>query len=421
MKKLLYGFLILIISIPLAFAATTPTPEIDDPISPVDAPKATITGTSEPDAKITVTGGPYQISPVYADEDGEFSVTVALSQESTNTFYITAKDGDDDQSDAAEVVIVEGEEEAQAYEEETGEDRTAPEAPDLDYESIGTYSLTHTLTGTGEADTHILVGGWDSGYDVDEDGNLEVEVDLTGNGTEDKIKISLMDDGGNIGASTTVYITSEAETADDDDDDDNDDNDDDDDDDNDDNDDNDDDASPLSDISGHWAEEYILALYESEVISGYDDGSFGPDDPVTRAQILKIAIGAFDVEAGDGNDADFSDVSSSAWYADYVDIGYSQGIVEGYEEDNTFRPDDEVTRAAALKIVLEAAGIEDLETTSPNFDDVLDEYWYAPYTAFALTNSIIGGYSDGEFKGGQSITRAEVCKIVSLVIDYLAE
>ncbi|MBT7483556.1 hypothetical protein HN680_02195, partial [Candidatus Peregrinibacteria bacterium] len=83
--------------IPAALAVDTPT--LDDIVSPIDATKAVISGTTEADYKVVVTGGTSQISPVYADSSGYFEITVALIQESTNTFSIKVQDGDGNSSD----------------------------------------------------------------------------------------------------------------------------------------------------------------------------------------------------------------------------------------------------------------------------------------------------------------------------------
>ena len=289
----------------------------------------------------------------------------------------------------------------------------------LDYENVQTNETTFLITGTGEAGTNVIVNNFDTGDDVDQYGDFETEVDLTGGGTEDTFSVALMDDGYNLSPGEKVYITSSAESANDDDDD-NDDPvaDDDDDDDNDDS----TSTSNFTDTPGHWAKGYIDELYNSGAINGYGDGQFGPDDPVTRAQVVKIALGAL-AQEDFNEDADhlnhFSDVAASAWHSAYVEEAYRMEIVEGYD-DRTYRPDNEVTRAAALKIILETAGIE-ADSTGSNFNDVSDTDWYADYTAFAKDAGIIGGYADGSFKGAQSITRAEVCKIVSLVIDYIAD
>ena len=89
-------------------AETTPPPQVDEPTSPLDSNKGVITGNADPNAKIIVTGGLYEIPPIDADENGDFSITVALIQESTNTYFIQAQNEDATPSDPVEISIVEG-------------------------------------------------------------------------------------------------------------------------------------------------------------------------------------------------------------------------------------------------------------------------------------------------------------------------
>ncbi len=176
---------------------------------------------------------------------------------------------------------------------------------------------------------------------------------------------------------------------------------------------------PLTDIDGHWAQSSIQSLYEKGVASGYGDGSFGPNDPVTRAQIMKMALEAFGETDSTTTSSTFTDVALTDWAAPYISTGTAIGIVSGYD-DGTFKPEKTVTRAEALKVILEAAGFTDLSDTTGNFTDIDSvRDWFAKYSAFAKKAGFVAGYSDGSFRGNQGITRAEVCVIIQKVVDYL--
>jgi len=382
-----------------AFAVNPPT--VDTPLSPVDANVATITGTASPGARINTVGGPYDIGPVYADSTGHFEVTVALSQETSNLFFLAVQEGSE-QSENVTVQIIEGTTATQSYELEYSVDRTAPSAPTLDSQTVVTNESTFVITGEGETDAKIIINDVDSKETVDVNGNFEVTVNLTGNNTQDTFTIRLKDSGGNLSTGAQVKITSSADVT--------------------------EDETPiptlyeeeLPDIDGHWGEEYIMELYEEGVVSGYQDGTFGPDNPVLRSEILKIALEAFNDDLTvEGEFKAFSDVQSDDWFFNYVHFGYKGGTVEGYD-DGTYRPGENVNRAAALKIILESAGITEFGDPTDSFDDVDATDWYAKYVTFAVENGIVSGYSDGLFHGERNMTRAEVCKIVSLVMDYMA-
>jgi len=104
------------------------------------------------------------------------------------------------------------------------------------------------------------------------------------------------------------------------------------------------------------------------------------------------------------------------------------GIVEGVGRGR-FAPNDRITRAAALKIIIEAAGFADVEETFQDnyakksgytyvyFPDVLIDKWFDKYVAFAKEFSIVGGYKNGTFGPGRNISRAEVAKGVVKVLE----
>ncbi len=404
MKKFLFAFLLLTVSssfpVLLALAGETQAPQVDDPLSPVDANKATITGEAEPGTMIMVTGGLYDIPSATADAQGNFSVEVALVQESENSFYVTALIQGSDPSESIEVTIVEGAEVTQDYEASSGQDHTAPAAPEVEDAEVTTNESSYTIEGTGEAKTHIILNGEDSGEKVDNDGTFSVDVDLTGSGTQDIFSLSLEDSTGNLSSGVKVYITSGSEG---------------------DNEGGSDTASDkiaLTDIETHWGKDYINNLYNKDVISGYGDGRFGPDDKITRAQIVKIALLAFGHPTS-AVTAHFTDLLEADWFYGYVLSAADLDIVSGYD-DGTFRPNSEVTRAEALKIILVAGGITEFASVVPNFEDVdTVADWYSKYTAYAKLSGLISGYTDGTFRGNQSITRAEVCKIVVELMESL--
>lgn len=175
------------------------------------------------------------------------------------------------------------------------------------------------------------------------------------------------------------------------------------------------------DIDGHWGEEYICDLFELDTVNGYSKYYFGPDEDVSRAEFLKMAL------LGAGKDVDgvsgyyYNDVSSSAWYYDYVTYATEEGYVEGYNDGN-FRPNNDISRAEALVILLRIANEDDTEddrvsSSDINFSDV-DRYdWFAWAVVLADELNLVRGYGDGTFGPGNDLSRAEAAKIVDLAIE----
>ena len=106
-------------------------------------------------------------------------------------------------------------------------------------------------------------------------------------------------------------------------------------------------SHPFSDIAGHWAEAWIEDLYDEGFTSGFPDGTYRPQNQVTRAEMavfLKKAIhgSAYTSPAPDGSHS-FSDVAGH-WAEAWIEDLYDEGITSGYP-DGTYRPENQVTRA----------------------------------------------------------------------------
>jgi hypothetical protein len=181
----------------------------------------------------------------------------------------------------------------------------------------------------------------------------------------------------------------------------------------------------FTDITGHWAEAFINNLHTSCAVNGYVDKSgnllhlFKPDNKISRAELIKIiAQCKFGGSLAAPASNPFPDVSASHWAAPAIAKGKELGWVKGYS-DGTFRPDQLINRAEALKIILlaefDAATITGGDVSV--FSDVNAGAWYAKYVAYAVMKGYINGYlntdgsSTGKFGPGNNITRAETAKI----------
>lgn len=171
-------------------------------------------------------------------------------------------------------------------------------------------------------------------------------------------------------------------------------------------------TAPFDDISGHWAEAYIVELYCRDVVNGEDANTFNPSGDATRAEFLKMAIlnAGFSVDGASGEH--FSDVDTDDWFYEYVAYGVEQGMIEGYE-DGTFLPNEPINRAEALVITMRIAGIAEYDVAEDwnEFEDVTDADWFAYAVETASDEGIVEGYDDGTFRPGNNITRAEVAAI----------
>ncbi|WP_373599802.1 S-layer homology domain-containing protein [Paraclostridium bifermentans] len=164
----------------------------------------------------------------------------------------------------------------------------------------------------------------------------------------------------------------------------------------------------LSDVNGHWAEDYIKDFVNKGHIKGYGDNTFKPNNNITRAEFIRIVNMAFGfTQKGSEN---FSDVNQGDWYYDEVLKAVKQGYIQGYV-DKTFRPNDKITREEACKIIgtiLKVSG--DGKTKFKDEKEISD--WSIKYVDGLVDMGIINGYEDDTFKAKNNATRAESVKIL---------
>ncbi len=113
-------------------------------------------------------------------------------------------------------------------------------------------------------------------------------------------------------------------------------------------------AGNFKDIAGYWAEQYVRALAERQIIGGFPDNTFKPNAPITRAQFAAIVVRAFNL-APAGSGSAFIDVPSNYWASGAIRAVSNAGLVTGFP-DGTFRPEQQITRAQALVVLTKVLG-----------------------------------------------------------------
>ncbi len=167
-----------------------------------------------------------------------------------------------------------------------------------------------------------------------------------------------------------------------------------------------------SDISGHWAKDSIMKLINAGVISGYPDRTFKPDKTITRAEFTVILVKALNLETKVGKT--FTDTISH-WAKDSISTAAAHGIISGYDE-NTFSPDDLITREQAAIIIARAAQLETATDELIFTDSQAISPWAKPGVAAAFNSRFITGYPDNSFRPQGNTTRAEAVSLILKVI-----
>ena len=172
-------------------------------------------------------------------------------------------------------------------------------------------------------------------------------------------------------------------------------------------------ADPQDTGVSHWLETEQHTAY----LQGYPEGTFGPDQNMTRAEAAQMFYTLLrDKEVP--ITAAFQDVEGDAWYAKAVHTIASLAMVKGYP-DGTFRPDQPITRAEftaiAMSFAQQAGGGENI------FSDVSRDDWFYDCVVGSIQYGWISGYPDGTFRPNNTITRAEVTVIVNHMLGRAAD
>jgi hypothetical protein len=173
---------------------------------------------------------------------------------------------------------------------------------------------------------------------------------------------------------------------------------------------------PLYDIVGHKNETQIRELFKLGIISGNPDGSFKPDSPLNRAELVKILIRAtvkdFDTLSSGYNNECFPDIAKDQWYTPYVCYAKEKNIVSGYG-DNTFKPARDISRAEAVKVIVNSFGIQISSPATQNyFSDTTLSDWFAPYLQPAYEVLILEEKAGEAFRPNENILRGSVSYII---------
>ena len=169
--------------------------------------------------------------------------------------------------------------------------------------------------------------------------------------------------------------------------------------------------SDFPDIQGHWAKDTIDIFAVLRLISGYEDGSFKPNGHITRAEFAAILSRVFDITGGDHTSAVLKDVDSH-WAKRELEQLAKAGVINGYG-DGTFRPDNTITREEMVVMLSRIVNLDNVtkEASKGNFNDLKGTF-AADEIEAAAQAEIIRGIGGGKFAPHSNATRAEALQII---------
>lgn len=167
-------------------------------------------------------------------------------------------------------------------------------------------------------------------------------------------------------------------------------------------------AVELKDIADHWAEPYIVQMVAAQVISGYPDNTFRPDNTISRAEFTTLLVRAFQFDLKNGQ---VFDDTREHWAKDYIAAAYSHGWVNGLS-DKIFAPDLPITREQMAFMIVKAVDLKPLSDTKAFSDADQISDWAKEFVNTAAGHAVISGYPDNTFRPQGNATRAEAVTVI---------
>jgi hypothetical protein len=165
--------------------------------------------------------------------------------------------------------------------------------------------------------------------------------------------------------------------------------------------------SVFKDVSHHWASQSIQDWVKNGFIKGYEDGTFRPDQGITRAEFITLVNEAFGFT--EKAPVNFKDIHSADWFYNAISEAKAAGYIAGYE-DGTMRPNNQITRQEAAVIiakVMNLAASQDIDAIQQFKDRSSIENWSKAFVNAVVNKGYMTGYPDHTYQPKQLITRAE--------------
>ncbi len=177
----------------------------------------------------------------------------------------------------------------------------------------------------------------------------------------------------------------------------------------------------VNDVSGHWAQSVISKWQNEGRVGGYQDGTFLPDKVITRAEFIRLLNNTATTTFTSDTQMHFSDVKQQDWYYNDIAKAVSGNVTKGFE-DGTFRPNENITRAQAAVLICNAKGLTPNEYGANHFTDVSEiPNWAKGAVGAAVSAGYLSGYPEGTFYPNKGMTRAEAVSTLDRVLVNTAQ
>ncbi len=173
-------------------------------------------------------------------------------------------------------------------------------------------------------------------------------------------------------------------------------------------------ANTYTDTVGHKDEKYIAEYSSHNLVDGYPDGTFKPDNTITRAETVAL-LSKLELYAVGNKNVSFSDVDKASWYYKYVESAVKSGIVKGYE-GNIFKPQNNITRFEAFSILSNFVRSESYNSVQLKFSNSNSIPTWVNSAIRNLTASGVIENTSDTINGNEYITRSEMIRMLDKVM-----
>lgn len=170
-------------------------------------------------------------------------------------------------------------------------------------------------------------------------------------------------------------------------------------------------ATNFKDVqSNDFFYEAVNSLHARNIFSGYNDGTFRPNETVTRAQAAKVIAIVLNLDTTNMKDPGFKDVSKKDWAYKYIAALANKGIVVG--SDGEYKPNNPITRAQMAKVISLAYNFQAEDSQQISFTDVSQDDWFKNYVGALVGNQITSGTTPTTFSPHKNVTRGQIAAFV---------
>ena len=205
-------------------------------------------------------------------------------------------------------------------------------------------------------------------------------------------------------------------------------------------------AAEFKDTKGHWAEAAVNRLADKGIVSGVSADKFNPEGIVTRAEFLRMIMGAANIKTSEYRKGECLDVKENKWYAGYVQGALDAGIIPAemidffdvnvvFSDDGSraiyrgdFQPDRPIMREEMAALAMTAyqywTNVDTMQETKPSGEmEFIDidrlSSWALPYMRLAIAQGFISGMDDKNLRPLATATRAQAAVLINNLMDKM--